>query len=159
MMEKTSYFLHGLDSSGKGTKGRFFAKNFPKVFCPDFEGSLPHRLKQLEMLCEKKQQLILIGSSFGGLMATCYAIQHPEKITSLILLAPALNFENYRPPAKLLRIPTLLVVGKDDTVTPANLVVPLAKATFTDIEIRLADDDHMLHDTFQRLDWQNILAG
>lgn len=159
MPETTTYFLHGLDSSGKGTKGRFFTKNFPHILCPDFEGSLQKRLQQLETLCKYQQQLILIGSSFGGLMATCYATSHPEKITRLILLAPALNFENYQPPDVPLRIPTLLVVGKNDTVTPANIVSSLAKETFTGIEIRVADDDHMLHDTFQRLDWQKLLAG
>ena len=39
-MKNTTYFLHGLDSSGSGTKGRFFALNFPHVVCPDFAGPL-----------------------------------------------------------------------------------------------------------------------
>ena len=159
MLKTTSYFLHGLDSSGKGTKGRFFARNFPQVVCPNFEGTLPNRLHQLEALCKNQQQLILIGSSFGGLMATCYATEHPEKITRLILLAPALNFEAYQPPAEPLQTPTLIIIGKHDTVTPAALVTPLAEATFADLEIRIEDDDHMLHDTFHHLDWQKILVG
>ncbi len=153
----TGYFLHGLDSSGKGTKGCFFAKNFPQVICPDFEGNLENRLQQLETLCKNQQQLILIGSSFGGLMATCYATRHPEKVARLILMAPALNFEAYQPPAKLLQTPTLLVIGQHDTVTPAALVIPLAKATFADIEIRIEDDDHMLHKSFSKLDWPYLL--
>ncbi|NOR26755.1 MAG: alpha/beta fold hydrolase [Desulforhopalus sp.] len=159
MMQKTTtYFLHGLDSSGKGTKGNFFAQNFPQVICPDFEGTLPNRLHQLDTLCKNQQQLTLIGSSFGGLMATHYATDHPEKITRLILLAPALNFEGYHPPAELLQIPTLIIVGKHDTVTPAALVIPLAEATFAHLEIRIEEDDHMLHDTFHRLDWPKILV-
>jgi pimeloyl-ACP methyl ester carboxylesterase len=159
MLKTTTYFLHGLDSSGKGTKGQFFAQNFPQVVCPDFVGTLPNRLHQLETLCKNQQQLILIGSSFGGLMATHYATEHPEKITRLILLAPALNFEGYHPPAELLQIPTLIIVGKHDTVTPAAIVIPLAEATFADPAIRTEDDDHMLHDTFHRLDWQKLLAS
>lgn len=160
MMQKTTtYFLHGLDSSGKGTKGRFFTERFPQVLCPDFGGTLSNRLLQLEALCTNQQQLTLIGSSFGGLMATCYATQHPEKVTQLILLAPALNFEAFQPPAEPLQIPTLTIIGKHDTVTPAALVAPLAEATFTDLEIRIENDDHMLHSTFQHLDWQKILVG
>ena len=159
MLKTTGYFLHGLESSEKGTKGRFFAKNFPQVVCPNFEGTLANRLLQLEALCKNQQQLTLIGSSFGGLMATCYATKHPEKITRLVLLAPALNFEAYLPPAEPLQIPTLIIIGKHDTVTPAALVAPLAEATFADLEIRIENDDHMLHNTFHHLDWQNILVG
>jgi pimeloyl-ACP methyl ester carboxylesterase len=157
LMKKTTYFLHGLDSSGRGTKGRFFARNFPKVVCPDFSGPLPDRLGQLKKLCQNEQQLILIGSSFGGLMATCFAAEHHSKIIRLILLAPALNFDDYHPPARKLPIPTLLVIGKDDTVTPADIVVPLAEATFASLETRIEEDDHLLHNTFQRLDWPNLI--
>jgi len=155
--ETTTYFLHGLDSSGKGTKGRFFAKNFPHVLCPDFEGTLANRLQQLKTLCTNQQQLILVGSSFGGLMATCYATSHPEQVTRLILMAPALNFEGYQPPAELLQIATTLIIGKHDTVTPADLVTPLAEATFANLEIRIEDDDHMLHGSFAALNWRYLL--
>ena len=158
MMTTATYFLHGLDSSGQGTKGQFFALNFPHVVCPDFQGTLPERLCQLEELAKTQHQLILIGSSFGGLMATCYAIEHPHKVARLILMAPALNFAEYRPPSKKLSTPTFLIIGKHDTVTPANLVVPLAKATFANLEIRIEDDDHMLHKSFQNLHWQKLLT-
>lgn len=158
MQKTTTYFLHGLDSSGKGTKGRFFNEHFPQVVCPDFDGTLVNRLLQLEALCKKQQQLTLIGSSFGGLMATCYATKHPDKISRLVLLAPALNFEGYQPPAEPLKTPTLIIIGKHDTVTPPALVAPLAEATFADLEIRIEHDDHMLHGTFHHLDWQKILV-
>lgn len=92
-------------------------------------------------------------------MATCFALEHPDRVTRLILLAPALNFAAYRPPETALQIPTLLMVGKNDTVTPAAEVVPLAESTFADLEIRLADDDHLLHSSFAHLNWQELLAG
>ncbi|GAB6191015.1 alpha/beta fold hydrolase [Desulfocastanea catecholica] len=158
-MHNTTYFLHGLDSSGSGTKGRFFARNFPHVVCPDFTGALPERLQQLAKLVDDQRQLVLIGSSFGGLMATCYALAHPAKVARLILLAPALNFAGYQPPAQLLSTPTFLAIGEKDTVTPADLVVPLAKATFADLHLHIADDDHLLHATFPQLDWQMLLGG
>jgi pimeloyl-ACP methyl ester carboxylesterase len=159
MMKTETYFLHGLDSSGNGTKGRFFAKHFPQVIRPDFSGTLESRLQQLEELCCNNRSLTFIGSSYGGLMATCYAIRQPDKINSLILLAPALNFENYQSPVLRLEIPTVLVVGKHDTVTPAELVVPLAKATFSDLEILIEDDDHLLHKSFSTFKWEELLSS
>lgn len=150
-------FLHGLDSSGNGTKGQFFARHFPDILRPDFTGNLEERLAYLEELTKDMRSLTFIGSSFGGLMGTCFALKHPEKIAKLILLAPALNFGGYRPPAEKLQIPTLLVIGKDDIVCPPDPVVPLAEATFAELETRIEEDDHLLHNIFPALDWEKIL--
>lgn len=156
-MKTDIFFLHGLDSSGNGTKGRFLAANFPQVVRPDFTGTLGERLKQFSKLCQPMRSLILIGSSYGGLMATCYAISNPQTVARLILLAPALNYEDYGPPASPLAIPALVVIGRYDTVTPPDLVVPLAEATFSNLRIRIEDDDHMLHNSFTTLDWEKML--
>ncbi len=152
------FFLHGLDSSGQGTKGRFFQEHFPHISCPDFHGTLADRLLQLTDLCQGLSNLTLIGSSFGGLMATCYATRFPEKVGRLILLAPALNFGEFQPPEKL-QVPTLLVIGKEDTVTPPARVIPLAQQTFSCLEIRNEEDDHMLHKTFAAMAWHELLLG
>lgn len=154
-----TFFLHGLDSSGQGTKGCYFAEHFPHVHRPDFAGTLENRLSRLTHLCRNKQGLVLIGSSFGGLMATSYAITHPDKVDRLILLAPALNFADYRPPVRKLTVPCLLVIGRYDTITPPALVIPLAEASFANLEIRVEDDDHMLHRSFSSLDWSTILSA
>jgi pimeloyl-ACP methyl ester carboxylesterase len=157
-MRKTTIFLHGLDSSGKGSKGQYFARYFPQMLRPNFSGTLEERLVQLDRHCAGLDNLWLIGSSFGGLMATCRAMARPEGINRLILLAPALNFAGFSPPALRLSIPTLLVIGERDTVTPPNLVIPLAKATFADLELRLVKDDHLLRASFPALEWQRLLA-
>ena len=133
-MKTDIFFLHGLDSSGNGTKGQFLARHFPQIIRPDFRGSLTARLKQFNKLCQGSTALILIGSSYGGLMATCHAIDNPQSVIRLILLAPALNYENYRPPASPLPIPTILIIGEHDTVTPPNPVVALAEATFSHLD-------------------------
>ncbi|MGB3209160.1 MAG: alpha/beta hydrolase [Desulforhopalus sp.] len=159
MDKTTTCFLHGLDSSGNGTKGQFFARYFPEILRPDFEGTLSNRLEQLERLCHNRQPMSFIGSSYGGLLATCYALLQPEKVTRLILLAPALNYEGFRPPAKPLQTATYLLIGKHDTVTPAGDVIPLAEATFAHLKVSIEDDDHMLHKTFQYLNWQELLLG
>lgn len=153
----TTLFLHGLDSSGNGTKGQFFKKHFPAIQCPDFSGTLDERLEQLEQLCRGKSNLQLIGSSFGGLMAVNFSLLHPIRVRKLILLAPALNFEGFVPPDVPLEIKSLLIIGKEDTVTPIDPVVFLAKKTLLNLETQVFEDDHLLHSTFPGLDWENIL--
>lgn len=153
----TTFFLHGLDSSGDGTKGRYFGEQFPKIVRPDFTGTLTQRLQQLDTLAGISAKLRFIGSSFGGLMAASYAIHNPQRVSRLILLAPALNYGGFSPPPEKIGTPTLLVIGEHDIVTPPHLVLPLAKETFSSLEIRVVEDDHMLHKSFFDLDWHRLL--
>jgi pimeloyl-ACP methyl ester carboxylesterase len=155
-MRKT-FFLHGLDSSSKGIKGQWFAKHFPEVHVPNFQGDLATRLNALESLCHGYNYLTLVGSSFGGLMATCFTIRHPSRCHSLVLLAPALNFPEFSSPQEMIATPTCLIIGNQDTVTPPDKVLPLAKNTFSQLQIFTYNDDHMLHNTFEQLDWQQLL--
>ena len=152
-----TFFLHGLDSSSKGTKGQWFTKHFPKVCTPDFEGDLATRLNALESLCKNYNNLILVGSSFGGLMATCFAIRHPGRCRSLVLLAPALNFPDFLLPLEKIATPTTIIIGNQDTVTPPESVLPLAQKSFSQLQIFKYEDDHMLHNSFEQLDWQQLL--
>ncbi|MBU1234007.1 MAG: alpha/beta fold hydrolase [Proteobacteria bacterium] len=152
-----TFFLHGLDSSSKGTKGQWFTKHFPDVRIPDFQGDLQTRLNALETLCCGRNNLILVGSSFGGLMATCFAIRHPNRCHALVLLAPALNFPEFSPPQEKIVVPAILIIGSQDTVTPPARVLPLAQKCFSQLQIFTCDDDHMLHNSFEQLDWQHLL--
>jgi homoserine acetyltransferase len=155
-MHKT-FFLHGLDSSSKGTKGQWFAKHFPEIIVPDFEGNLATRLTALKKLSHDYDNKIFIGSSFGGLMATCFAMEYPDRCKSLILLAPALNFPEYSPPQKKIMTPATLIIGNQDTVTPPDSVLPLAGDSFARLQILRYEDDHMLHQSFEKLDWKMLL--
>lgn len=152
-----TYFLHGLESSGQGTKGLFFAKYFPYIIAPDFTGNLSQRIQQLTTLTVDQTNLILIGSSYGGLMATCFAEKFQKKVKKIILLAPALNFEQFKPPQKKIATPTILVVGDSDDVCPADLIIPLAEDSYSSIRIERVQDDHMLHNTFKQMDWSHII--
>ena len=151
-------FLHGLESSSRGTKAQWFSKHFPAVRLHDYDGDLEQRLTQLEDHVVGLDRLVLVGSSFGGLMAACFAVRHPERCRRLVLLAPALNFNGYQPPATPLAVPTVLVIGDHDTVCPPDLVLPQARATFSNLEVRVEDDDHMLHRIFPDLDWPHLLT-
>jgi pimeloyl-ACP methyl ester carboxylesterase len=155
-MTLTRYFLHGLDSSGSGTKGRFFAKHFPEVIRPNFSGSLEERLEQFTRISEEAEWQ-LIGSSYGGLMAVHLALAHIDRVRSLILLAPALNFEGFAPPRERLAVQTFLLIGKNDTVTPIDPVIKLAEQTFSNLDLHIVDDDHLLHRSFSKLPWKQLL--
>ncbi|WP_306547890.1 alpha/beta fold hydrolase [Desulfobulbus sp.] len=154
----SAFFLHGLESSSRGTKGQWFNQHFPAVRMQDYHGDLEQRLAQLEAQVAGIDHLILAGSSFGGLMAACFAVRHPERIHRLILLAPALNFVDYHPPTAPIAVPSLLVMGRQDTVCPPDLVLPQAQATFSNLTVQIEDDDHMLHRAFPALDWPALLT-
>ena len=156
----TSVFLHGLDSSSKGTKATFFKKNFPDMMVPDFVGDLAQRMAMLERLLTGVSDMILVGSSFGGLMAANFALQHERRVRKLVLLAPALNFpgfSNYT--GRRIATPVWLFIGSNDTVTPADLVLPAARRVFTDLHAKTVNDDHQLTATFEKLDWHALLNG
>ena len=152
-----SIFLHGLDSSGYGTKGRYFSERFPSMLRPDFDGSLIERMERLYSIVSDRNNLILVGSSFGGLMGACLTIEQPEKVQRLIMLAPALNFSEYQPPQEKINTEALLIIGKHDSVTPPATVIPAAEATFSNLEVTVVEDDHLLHKSFQALDWTSLL--
>ncbi len=152
-------FLHGLDSSGRGTKGTYFSTRYPDMERPDFDGTLQQRMTQLYKLLSKDATFIAVGSSFGGLMGTLLAVEQPGRVHRLILLAPALNFHEFQVPARQIETETILIIGKDDVVTPPDIVVPAAEATFANLLVSLVDDDHLLHHTFTSLDWNHLLRN
>jgi pimeloyl-ACP methyl ester carboxylesterase len=126
--------------------------------CPDFDGTLQQRLAQLLDLLADDQKFIVVGSSFGGLMGACLALEQPQRVHRLIMLAPALNFHEFQIPARKIQTEAVLVIGKDDIVTPPEIVVPAAESTFSDLQVSIVDDDHLLHHTFTSLDWDHLLT-
>jgi pimeloyl-ACP methyl ester carboxylesterase len=96
-MKSTGVFIHGLESSSRGTKGAFFRERYSDMIIEDYFGSFSERMEKLEGLLAGKDPLVLVGSSYGGLMAVVYACLHQERVKKLILLAPALHLENGSP--------------------------------------------------------------
>ena len=151
-------FLHGLESSSRGAKATFLRGQFPEMLIPDFRGSLPERMKSLNTALAGRRGIVLVGSSFGGLMATLYAMENPDTVERLVLLAPALNFPDFSEYGiKQVSIPTRMIIGRHDTITPAELVLPVARRIFADLTYDEVNDDHMLAGTFRSLDWKSLL--
>jgi predicted esterase len=157
-MQPTRVFIHGLESSSQGTKGAFFRARYPDMMIEDFSGLFPQRMEKLEGLLAGKKDLILVGSSYGGLMATVYACLHEERVQKLVLLAPALHLDSCTPyMSKRLHIPIDIFHGLRDEVVPLAAVQIVAKQFFVNHTFTILEDDHSLHDTFTALDWDTLL--
>ena len=157
-MQATRVFIHGLESSGRGTKGTYFGKRYPDMILEDYFGSFQERMDKLEEILAGKNHLIIVGSSFGGLMAAAFACLHEETVDKLILLAPALHLDFFRPyRGKKLHIPVTIYHGLQDDVVPLSEIREIAEKLFVNHEFHAVDDDHPLHKTFPALDWNSLL--
>lgn len=154
----TAIFLHGLDSSSKGRKGHYFSVRFPDMLIPDFTGDLKSRMTQLNSILNQASDIIIIGSSYGGLMATLFAMSNESRLRKIILLAPALNFPEFAQLADgKISVPTKIYQGSRDEVTPLAEVKSAAVKTFTNLQFQVSDDDHFLRRTFAEIDWKRHL--
>lgn len=158
MTDGARVFIHGLDSSSRGTKGTFFHERYPEMMMEDFSGPLEQRMEQLEKSLAGQSSLILVGSSYGGLMAALFACRNRSRTGRLILLAPALNHGDFSPYyAAPLELPVALYHGRQDIVVPPEPACRIAKQLFRNLEIHLVDDDHDLHRVFPTMDWDRLL--
>jgi len=157
-MSQTRVFIHGLESTSQGTKGVYFRKHYPDMLIEDYTGSLEERMEKLTALLAGKDHLILVGSSFGGLMAAMFAGQYPDRVAKLILLAPALSLPDFDPYRKhRLEMPVILYHGRFDEVVPPDAVRNIAGETFSNLSYHLVDEDHSLNRIFGDLPWDDLL--
>ena len=151
-------FIHGLESSNKGTKSIFFREKYPDMIIPYFTGDLAVRMEKLETVLSGKSGIRLVGSSFGGLMASIFAMHNESRVEKLVLLAPAINLLHFaRHIGKQVSVPVWVFHGTNDQVIPFDEVETVARDTFTDLSFNAVNDDHFLHKTFKAIDWDGIL--
>ncbi len=152
-------FIHGLESSNRGTKAVFFREKYPDMILPTFEGPLPERMEKLYRFLSGKSEIRIVGSSFGGLMATLFALENAPHVKRVILLAPAINMIEFTPRKQsTLSVPVRIYHGRDDQVIPLAAIEPIARKIFDDLSFNIVEDDHFLHKTFKTLDWDALLA-
>jgi len=142
----TRVFVHGLESSSDGTKGTYFRKGYHGMM-----------IRLNEILADKKD-LILVGSSYGGLMAAIYACENESRVKKLILLAPALNLDEFKPYlSKRIAVPVIAYHGSQDDVVPLEPVKKIATSIFPNSSYNTVKDDHPLSTTFPTFDWDDLL--
>jgi uncharacterized protein len=103
----TFIYLHGFASSPQSAKAQYFQQRFaalglplqiPDLNQPDFYHlSLTRQLQQVESLLPPDDEVILIGSSFGGLTAAWLG-ERFSQVKQLVLLAPAFQFLSHWQP-------------------------------------------------------------
>lgn len=151
-------FIHGLEGSSQGVKARLLREAYPDIMIPDFRGSLDERMDKLYTLLGNSSGWVMVGSSFGGLMAAIFAGQKPQQVSKLVLLAPALIWPDFAssPPDPIF-VPVLLYHGRQDEIIPLEAVRSLAEQIFLDLDLRIVDDDHGLYKTAHAIDWAQVL--
>jgi predicted esterase len=162
-------FIHGLESSGTGFKGQFFKRLFPECLTPDFhffdasksiKQLLEIRMNQLNSILINKNDWIIIGSSFGGLMSALYTCENPEKVLKLILLAPYLSNPYLDPKMyNQVMVPVILFHGRNDKVIPLTPTKTCAEKLFKNLTYIIVDDDHRLIKTVKCLDWKKLISN
>ena len=155
----TTLFIHGLESSNQGTKSVFFRERIPNMIIPNFPGDFDERMVKLRSIMEGKENIRIVGSSFGGLMATVFAMEAAGAVERLILLAPAIHRldELKNVETASIDIPTWIYHGTHDEVIPIRKVQEISEKLFTNLFFHAVDDDHFLHKTFKTLDWRLLL--
>jgi pimeloyl-ACP methyl ester carboxylesterase len=102
-------YLHGFASSARSSKATFFGKKFleeagigletPDFNDPDFSTlTITRMVDQILGILDghPSERAVLIGSSLGAFVAVQVAVARPDRVRSLILLAPALDFGGHR---------------------------------------------------------------
>lgn len=100
-------YLHGFASSAQSSKATFLARKFaergirvivPDLNEPDFSTlTVTRMLQQVEKaLASTEGPFVVVGSSLGGFVAVHAALRRPDRITRVVLLAPALDFDGNR---------------------------------------------------------------
>jgi pimeloyl-ACP methyl ester carboxylesterase len=101
------FYLHGFASSAKSSKAAFFAAKLkdhgiafhaPDLNAPDFSTLTVTRMLEgvSGAIDGSTGGVALIGSSLGGFVAVQAALQRPDRVERLVLLAPALDFGGNR---------------------------------------------------------------
>lgn len=137
-------FLHGFESGPFGSKYQTLVEHFDGLVTSiDFRNmDLDARLEKAERLTRDCTDLLLVGSSFGGLVAVLLYDKYPERFKGYLLLAPALHKLPY--PIKKVPPPALVKVIH----SPADDLVPIQSVkdfcTEHHLELIQVDDDHRL---------------
>ena len=85
-------WAHGLWGSPNGSKVTAIRESGIEVISPDFnEMELVDRVELLKKTIDIGD-IVLAGSSWGGLACALTAQEKPEKLRGLLLLAPALHY-------------------------------------------------------------------
>ena len=133
----TVLLLHGMTSSGDAYRELMVAlADDYHLIAPDIPGfgfsemTTPYTLDHLvEWVAAFKDvlelgQCLVVGHSFGGVLATHFALAYPEDVARLVLIAPALLSAQKVPDFLIKAGVSLGLVNLGTTISQSRLVVP-----------------------------------
>ena len=141
---------HGLEGSPEGRKARALRDAGFELVAPDGRGlPLATRVRALDEVTRGQHDLVLVGSSYGGLAALALVRAAPARFRGLVLCAPALVWteEPEGDPEALVvpsGLPCLVLHGLRDTVIPIAASRRLVARSGSHVVLRELDDDHRL---------------
>lgn len=117
-------FFHGKESGPFGGKYRALSEEWV-VDSPDFQDmDIWERLEFIEDYTFGMENLVVVGSSYGGLLATMLFARHPERFRGYVLAAPAL-YEAHEDAMEVIdKVPDLarVIHGTHDDIVPIESV-------------------------------------
>jgi predicted esterase len=147
-------WAHGLWGSPNGSKVTAIRKSGIKVISPDFnEMELIDRVELLKETIEIGN-VVLAGSSWGGLACALTAMQIPEKLKGLLLLAPALHYPESPndEPEKLIApdsVPVTIIHSTTDDIVPISASKNYIERSGNNVQLIEVEDNHVLEDSIE----------
>ena len=147
-------WAHGLWGSPNGSKVTAVRESGIEVISPDFnEMELVDRIELLEKTIQIGD-VVLAGSSWGGLACALTAQKKPDKLKGLLLLAPALHYPEppNDNPDKLIApdgIPVTIIHSKTDDIVPISASKDYVKRSGNNVNLIVVEDSHVLENSIE----------
>ena len=147
-------WAHGLWGSPNGSKVTAVRESGIEVISPDFnEMELVDRIELLEKTIQIGD-VVLAGSSWGGLACALTAQKKPDKLKGLLLLAPALHYPETPNdnPDNLIGpegIPVTIIHSKTDDIVPISASKDYVKRSGNNVNLIVVEDSHVLENSIE----------
>ena len=159
-------WAHGLWGSPNGRKGTAIRESGIDVISPDSnEMELVNRVELLEKTIEIGD-VVLAGSSWGGLACALTAQEKPEKLRGLLLLAPALHYpeppnevpEELKAPGD---VPVTIIHSTTDDIVPISASKDYIKRSGNNVRLIEVEDSHVLEGSIELIisEAKKLLSG
>ena len=147
-------WAHGLWGSPNGSKITAIRESGIEAISPDFnEMELIDRVELIKNEMEIGN-VVLAGSSWGGLACALAAKQKPEKLKGLLLLAPALAFPeppNDNPEELVApnNIPVTIIHSVTDDIVPISSSKEYLNRSGKNVKLIEVEDNHVLENSIE----------
>ena len=147
-------WAHGLWGSPNGSKVTAIRESGIEVISPNFnEMELIDRVELLKETIEIGN-VVLAGSSWGGLACALTAMQIPEKLKGLLLLAPALHYPESPndEPEKLIApdsVPVTIIHSTTDDIVPISASKNYIERSGNNVQLIEVEDNHVLENSIE----------